>query len=903
MSFSDKDVLAARKLVATAHLVQAASLVVEGLGLGLLSRMPLSPCATSWHPMFNYPPFWLVWTYFAVRMFICLPLIPILYRLAPRLDRAQNASKDGLHTLLAKEWESLPCTILTNYLVFASMIIPHIFAIFRIRAALGVQKSWEELWSQWGQSAAFVVAIATILHVIYSFITLFGYKASEHRLSVARALNWDIKHEDPPRSWKTWFPWMTLAQRHPFLSTLHSPDELLTAKRQLLTVEERRLFLTPEQQNTLWDEVELGIKLNDIPGIHDSILRGAPVDRKDRHGDTLLHIAARVGNLALLQAVCTSASSNLLFVDNGISETPLETAIKANQVDAAKLILDEMKKKNIDEGKATLAKIFGIAIEADKLSTLFILITWPGWEELKVTIPGNPPQNIFECSIKNNKVEATKILLDHSASIFPSSPRLQKLFEYALFNGQQDIAALVAKYKPGSIRLDSSLISALRQGHSRVLLDTGSDPNALMASASSHQNLHIVEELLHQNLSVETLDYALTMTHWPFHGRGSGRTTNPEIIRRIQDTLRAKGGRSWHNFHEAATEGDHANMKSMIDAEGDIELVRRMVNCRTLKVSGMTRKYWNSMLHLFLYNGFMEWEARMEIAELINVLFGHGLSGNDQTSNGTTPLHLAAEWYIPANIFLTILEEVPTSNDNRVDEKGHTILHSLCLGFFRYWFEGPPHSLNDRYKKIPETELPFPIIDPTTKVLLHTMLPHSKSEYIQPELIGFIKKLENLRRHGANPTIIDHRGSMASSNISFCQRTTSSVLRKLPEENALQMINQSKEILEYLSRWEHEYQTSHTVESNPGGLKHDGAFVITQSTQALAGSSIEASGSAAGGSNLPPKYKWKGLRVEPVGAGDDFNWISPQEDTTQEPSTLQRREPLPNSRLTRTPHP
>lgn len=863
MSSSDNDILAARKLVITAHLVQAAAFVVEGLGLGLLSKVPLSTCATSWHPMFNYPGHWLVWTYFAVRLFICLSLVPTLYRLAARLHHAQNASKDGPHTLLAKEWELLPCTVMTNYLVFASITIPHVFAIFRIRAALGVQKSWEELWSQWGQSAAFVIAMATILHS--STLSLRSLaKANKNRVKVAKALNWNIKHDDSPSHWNVRSPWVTLVQRHPFPSSLRWSDELLTAKQQLLTVEERRLFLTEEQSNNLWNEVVQGIKLNDITGVLDSILRGASVNRKDEHGDTLLHTAARLGDEALLQAVCARAPQSLVLVDNGTSENALEIAIRANKLDAAKRILAEMRKNNNDDCRAALAKSFVLAIEAEKLSTLRILVTWPKWEELEASIPGEQPQNIFKFAIKNNKVQATKILLDYSASIAPSSPRIQTLFEYVLHNRQEAMATLLSTYRPSSVCNDCCLHASLLRGHSRILLSTGSDPNALMASAVGHGEWKTAGELLSQNISKEVLDYGLTTMRF-------GRVDIIMGTLPIEAALRARGGRSWQIFHSAAGEGDCGKLISMIRAEDDVDLVRRMVNSKTS--SEFTLEHWNSTLHLLLNGEFRELKARDEMVECIDMLFSHGLTGSDQNSKGRTPLHFATAWYMSADIIRTICKEMPELDFNTVDVEGETVLHSLCWTY-RLNFHAPQREhFSSRIHFVSAS------IDPITEALLHTMLPRSNPEDLRPEVIEFCKKLEYLRRHGSDPTITSCEGRLASYGISELQEIVLPLIVCSLHGNALQLEMQVNDIIAYLKSWEQEYETSRIVKPESHAPEQNGISGTAQTPQTYIGSSEQTSDFELDDLNLAPRYKWKGLRVEPAGEGD-WNWISPSENDT-----------------------
>ncbi|KAF2490848.1 hypothetical protein BU16DRAFT_595446 [Lophium mytilinum] len=296
MALSDKDVLAARKLGYASFGLQFLSLVVEGIGLRHLGHFEHASCtARMWHPTFNHLPHVLLWMYLAVRIVSVLVLAPTIWRLIRPLNELENARADGLHTQKAKNWALLPATLFSNYWAFVSFIIPQAAAVFMISA---VKKSFRELWTEWGQSASLIVAVAAILHVLYSFFRLYGRDAEDHRVEVAKACTGH-------RGWKTagrtrW----SFYQRHPFEKlALHPSDELLVDDSLLRPFDDLRRNLSEDQKKSLLDDLFKSFELNDRTGITDCLERGAPVDRPDDYEEYPIHKAARFGDMAILK--CT----------------------------------------------------------------------------------------------------------------------------------------------------------------------------------------------------------------------------------------------------------------------------------------------------------------------------------------------------------------------------------------------------------------------------------------------------------------------------------------------------------------------------------------------------------------------------------------------------------------------
>ena len=143
MSYSDKEVLAARKLVTCGLTVQAFAFLVEGIALGRLRHFESSKSqciSLIWHLTFTHIPTTLMWSYFAVRFVLSSIIAPMLVRVMELLNEVEHASDQGLQIQMARTWNQLPASLLMNYMSFASFVVPHAMVCYR------------NGWPSWGET-------------------------------------------------------------------------------------------------------------------------------------------------------------------------------------------------------------------------------------------------------------------------------------------------------------------------------------------------------------------------------------------------------------------------------------------------------------------------------------------------------------------------------------------------------------------------------------------------------------------------------------------------------------------------------------------------------------------------------------------------------------------------------
>lgn len=134
MAVSDKDVLAARKLVVSSYILHVLAFIIEGITLGRLSRFP-SQCLTELHHPTIGSSRTMMWTYFAVRIVTALAPAPTIWRLIQHLNEIEHAPRQSQQVKDARNWESLPATVFTNYVVFGSLALIQISPTLSITQA------------------------------------------------------------------------------------------------------------------------------------------------------------------------------------------------------------------------------------------------------------------------------------------------------------------------------------------------------------------------------------------------------------------------------------------------------------------------------------------------------------------------------------------------------------------------------------------------------------------------------------------------------------------------------------------------------------------------------------------------------------------------------------------------
>ncbi|KAF2013053.1 hypothetical protein BU24DRAFT_425617 [Aaosphaeria arxii CBS 175.79] len=413
VAFSDKDVVAARMILIIGTLLQFAAFGLEAATIVYMYRSP--PICRAIHPTLSAPQGF-AWAFWAARILATMSILPTIQRIAPRIHALENTSSQGPNIFDAKVWLELPATLFTNYLIHFSIGLIQAASAIALTCS-NISESWTSLWTEWGQSAPLIVAIAAGSHVLYSFSRLFCNRAVEERFnlceaSINRTARW-------PERWRTTISevsWKSLSLRSPFNKIRASPtDELLFRNTILLTYNQRQELLDDIGKRRLWEELRFSFENNDIQGIKDCLERGAPLDIKDTRGEYVIHMAARFGDVDILKQYFTGVLFTQMTVENDGGETPLMIAHRNHRVPAIHWIL---KQKPADwpsqprwPADEDVRQIISYAINKEMVAPgdLLDIITNPSllphWEDV------NPDESPFMEAVSKAKLEAAKCLL------------------------------------------------------------------------------------------------------------------------------------------------------------------------------------------------------------------------------------------------------------------------------------------------------------------------------------------------------------------------------------------------------------------------------------------------------------------------------------------------------------
>ncbi|KAH7086016.1 hypothetical protein BKA63DRAFT_575416 [Paraphoma chrysanthemicola] len=406
MSFANKDVLAARKLVSLGFITQLVAFAVEGAAIysitsgamitcGTMGSQPFRPASRSWS-----------WVYFVSRITVATLPIGLAFRLTSNLNKIENRSSrsQSMHVRAKQLWIELPTTLSTSYLTFCSFVFLHGISIAMVlHETKPIVRSWKTSWTEWGQSANAIVAVFAIGHVVYVCSRLF------------RAPN-DVSSYDVPVSDEQWIPppnatsadqrgkrmsvsrlWKTVRRqlqifglRWPFHLLLMVPDHLLVDDSSLLKVLMRPLDLSIQDLDRLWERLVLSFQLNDKEAVLDCLEQGAPTDRKDEDGNYPIHLAAALYEDSEILRLARSkprpgsdAKDNLLLQDRN-NQTPLEIAINEKKLGAVRWITANLPREN-DEATLSACRAFELAIMKERLEVLDTLThCWPTWRTLEI---------------------------------------------------------------------------------------------------------------------------------------------------------------------------------------------------------------------------------------------------------------------------------------------------------------------------------------------------------------------------------------------------------------------------------------------------------------------------------------------------------------------------------------
>jgi hypothetical protein len=383
MAFSDKNVLAARKVLIIGTGLQGIAFCIQGIVISQLTRFDPTCFSQVPHPFFSSSTIimWILWT---IRVFAAFSSVPTIYRLSKRLHEVEHAPRDGLQVKEARTWFSLPSTLFSNHLLFLSLIVSQgVPTILIVSGSLS--RSWTMLWTEWGQSAALIIAMAVIGHVLYSFTRLFRMEAVEHRIKICEANKTSIDWGEHYQSQLSQLSWSNIVLRSPFGKiNLTITDGLFIDDSALESNTKIQITMTEEERDALWDEMLGAFRLNDKVGVKDCFARGVSMDRTDQYEEYPTHMA-RLGDVSILKQTHLPSAVNRLLSKNKVGDTPLQIAFNANKLETTQWICGEYVKHLDDRilghvARKAIRDLANNAIDAEREDTLKIITdVLPEW--------------------------------------------------------------------------------------------------------------------------------------------------------------------------------------------------------------------------------------------------------------------------------------------------------------------------------------------------------------------------------------------------------------------------------------------------------------------------------------------------------------------------------------------
>jgi hypothetical protein len=601
MGFSDKDVLAARKLVLFGFVTQIVAFGVEGAALQRFTHSEelLCPSTLTYElSHLNFPS--ILWLYLTFRVIAATLPAPVAHRLTSSLNAIERKSK-GSRSMRVKAksvWTSLPATITTNYWIFFAFVLLHGTTALAVIVEIGsASRSWEKLWTEWGQSATFIVAIVAICHVFYSMFRLFSVKALESRAQIAQDSGKPSNWASPKEHWKTRRPWKALMQRSPFGKlTVDFPDHLLMDETALQKVLNPPLEQDPKLRDILWKELLDGFKWNDPEGILDSLHRGAPNDRVNSDGEYPIHQAARLNDADILvwthfKSGDSQLGQESLLMHNSLGETPLEVAVNASASNSVRWIMEKLP-QNLSESKQAVTRAFQSAIRAEKIEILEILKhLWPDWKILE--LPGGDVDTAlspFYFSVKHGYGRAVDILVD-PADLEGRDATFQATFKLACKLKAVRLVRRTLNTEPNVMsdtKATSCAISSMQAGFLtaaevlKLLHNIGVHERVVLFQAADHA-FHVdadLWELLMQPgavFDISNLDSVFTF--WRPSNIGNLRLPNLGVTRdkeSIKQNVCDRGAVNWSGVVRGVRNGDRTKLKLLFSADQDHDQLKRI---------------------------------------------------------------------------------------------------------------------------------------------------------------------------------------------------------------------------------------------------------------------------------------------------------------------------------------
>ena len=436
MAFSDKDVLAARKLVSFGFSTQLVAYIVQAVAFGTYLQHTKFQCgsfsSTNLSPRHFSAPYWV---YLSFRIAASILPCQVAYRLTSSLNKIENKNNASrsIRVKATALWRSLPATLTTSYLTYSSFVLLHGLSIFNIlRGTNTIAQSWHSLTSEWGQSANAIIAVFAICHVGYAINRLFTAESLEDRAHVAKISGRSLSRAYSQQGWMSWRLWGWIMQRWPFHLGLDYSDHLLVDHSMLQRVLNPPLELDPVVRDKLWKELMDGFVYNDPDGILDCLDQGAPLDKPNDDGDYPIHLAARHNNTDILMRTRftftkDSVGGDPLLLKNSASETPLEVACNANTLEAVRWIMEHLPQTHT-KAKDAVRQAFKIAILGEKEGILRTLQhLWPEWRALEIQSQSRKFSPLL-FAIKEHKAKSAYRLTD-PAVVSTRQPNTHRVFE------------------------------------------------------------------------------------------------------------------------------------------------------------------------------------------------------------------------------------------------------------------------------------------------------------------------------------------------------------------------------------------------------------------------------------------------------------------------------------------
>jgi hypothetical protein len=468
MAFSAKNVLAARKIFLIGTGLQGVAFCIQGIVISRLTRFDPICFSHVPYPFFNSSTtiMWILWT---VRVLAAFSPVPTIHRLSKRLHEVEHAPRDGLQVKEARTWNSLPSTLFSNHVLFLSLIVSQGLPTILIVSG-SLPRSWTMLWTEWGQSAALIVAMAAIGHVVYSFTRLFRMEAVEHRIRICEANKTGIDWGKHYQSQLSQLSWSNILLRSPFGKIdLTTTDELFVDDSVLDSNTKTQITMTEEERDALWDEMLEAFRLNDKVVVKDCFARGVSMNRTDQYEEYPIHMAARLGDVSILKQTHLPSGVDRLLSKNKVGDTPLQVAFSANKLEPTQWLFKEYLKHLDDKvlgpvARKAIGDLTKNAIDAEREDTLKIITdALPEWWK----------QTIQDTQGQHHGFLVTALMQDRPASAVFLFERLDQTFEpssydlddfYGLkrpqYNGHNFVVTLhrrLVRYTPNILDLNPGL--------------------------------------------------------------------------------------------------------------------------------------------------------------------------------------------------------------------------------------------------------------------------------------------------------------------------------------------------------------------------------------------------------------------------------------------------------------